>query len=163
MSNHDPYSDLVRLSERGVHAVFRIGWNENVAADVDAGAGAFLERDDREAIEKVIQHLFAFGSRLGGDSVTNLRRGIEDTVVVADLGQTADPANGHRRAKGQEIPVIDLGRKAGCPQRIESDVLVEVEREAVWADGPMKGNEHLPLLGVTHALHGTDEPRPLRH
>ena len=43
-----------------VHAMFRIGRNQDVAADVDAGARAFLERDNRQAVEKVIQYLFAF-------------------------------------------------------------------------------------------------------
>ncbi len=37
------------LLEGGIDAMFRVRRNQDVPADVDAGAGAFLERDDRQA------------------------------------------------------------------------------------------------------------------
>ena len=52
--------------------MFRVGRDKNVVADVDAGARAFLESDDRQAVQKVIEHLFAFGGGLLGDAVANL-------------------------------------------------------------------------------------------
>ena len=45
---------------------------EDVPADVDTGARAFLQRDDGQAVEKVIQHLLTFGGRLLRDAVANL-------------------------------------------------------------------------------------------
>ena len=39
--------------------MFRVGRDENVSADVHAGAGTFFERDDGQAIEEVIEDLLA--------------------------------------------------------------------------------------------------------
>ena len=49
-----------------------VGWDEDVAPDVHAGAGAFLERDDRQAIQEVVQHLLTLGGRLLGDPAAYL-------------------------------------------------------------------------------------------
>ena len=65
--------------------------------------------------------------------------------------------------KASKIAVIDLGGKARRAQWIKADVLVEIEREAVRANGAMEGDKHLPLLGVAHALHRADQSRTLRH
>ncbi len=59
--------------------------------------------------------------------------------------------------------MIDFRGEAGRAERVEADVLVEVEREAIRADGTMEGDEHLPLLGVADALDGPDQAGPLRH
>ena len=44
--------------------MLRVRRNQNVSADVHAGTGAFLERDNRQAIEKVVQDLLALLSCL---------------------------------------------------------------------------------------------------
>ena len=85
--------------EGWVDAMFCVGRNENVPADVHAGPGALLERDDRKPIEKVIEYLFAFLAGLRGDAVANLRRRIEDAAVVADLGQSSQSTDGCGGAK----------------------------------------------------------------
>src|SRR6266568_5612743 len=151
------------LSQRWVHTVFRIRRNEDVAAHVHAGPRPFLKRDNRQAVEKVVQHLFSLRGRLLRDAIANLRRRIKDAAVVADLGQAAKAADGRCRAKGQQIPVIDLRGESCCAQWIETDVLVEVERKTIWAYCAVEGDEHLALLSVAHALHGADKPRTLRH
>jgi len=61
------------MSQRGIDAMLCVGRNEDVPANVDAGAGAFLERDDGKAVEEVIEHLFALRGRLPGDAVAYLR------------------------------------------------------------------------------------------
>ena len=59
--------------------------------------------------------------------------------------------------------MVHLGGEAGRAQRVKADVLVEVEREAIRADGAMEGDEHLALLGIADALHRTDQAGALRH
>src|SRR5579859_5057456 len=56
----------------GINAMLGVGRDENVPADVYAGAGAFLERDHRQPIEKMVQHLLALPCGLLRDAVTNL-------------------------------------------------------------------------------------------
>ena len=89
--------------------------------------------------------------------------GVEDAAVVADLGESAQAADGGGGGECLEVAVIDLGGKAGRPDLVEADVLVEVERESIRADGAMEGDEHLALLRVADALHGPNQPRSLRH
>ncbi len=97
--------------------MFRVGRNEDVAAHIDTSTRALLERDDGQTIEEVIQDLFAFRGRLLRDAIANLRRGIEHAAVVADLSQAAKAADGRRRAKSQQVAVIDLGGEPRCPNR----------------------------------------------
>ena len=107
-------------------------------ADVNAGAGTFLERDDRQAIEEVIQYLFAFDGGLLGDAVANLRRRIEDAAVVADLREAAEPADRGGGGECLQIAVIDLGGKAGRPDLVEADVLCRSRARihpGRWRDG----------------------------
>ena len=54
-----------------------------------ARARAFLKRDHRQPVEKVIQYLLPFGCRLLGDPVANLRGRREDAAVVSDLCKPA--------------------------------------------------------------------------
>ncbi len=65
--------------------------------------------------------------------------------------------------KAMQVAVIYFGGKASRADRVEAEVLVEVEREAVRADGAMEGDKHLPLLGVADTLHSSDQARALRH
>ena len=41
--------------------MFCVGRDEDVPADIDTGARAFLERDDGQPIEEVIQNLLTLG------------------------------------------------------------------------------------------------------
>src|ERR1700722_11854727 len=103
-----------------------VGGNENVTAYVDPCAGAFLERDDRKAVEKVIEYLFTLFTGLRRDSVANLGRGIKD-VVIADLCEPSYPANRGSDGERLEIAVVHLGCKPGGAQWIEAGELVEID------------------------------------
>lgn len=70
-------------SNCGFDAMFGVGGDEEVTANVDPCPGTFLERDDWKAVEKMVKDLFSFLARLGRDAVADLSRGIEN--VVADL------------------------------------------------------------------------------
>ncbi len=72
----------------GFDAVLCVGGDEDVTANVDPCAGAFLERDNRKAVEEVVKNLLAFFAGLGRDAVANLSGGIKD-VVIADLCETS--------------------------------------------------------------------------
>src|SRR6185312_10517255 len=61
----------VRL-ESGIDAMFRVRRNQNVSPDINAGAGAFFEGDDGQAIEEVVQYLLALYGRSLGDAVADL-------------------------------------------------------------------------------------------
>ena len=141
--------------------MFGIGRDQDVAADVDAGARAFLEGDHGQAIEKMVQDLLAFDSRFLGDAVLNLRGGRENTAVVADLGEAAKAADHGGGGERLKISVADFGGKARSPNLIETDVLVEVDREPVRTDGAMKGDEQLALLCVADALYSPNQPSTL--
>ena len=58
-------------SKRGVDAMFRVGRNQEIRTDVHASPGAFLERDDRQPVEKVIQDLFTLSGGLFRDPITD--------------------------------------------------------------------------------------------
>jgi len=47
---------------------------------------SLFERDNRKAIEKVIQHLLALRRRLLQDAVANLSRWTKNDAVITDLG-----------------------------------------------------------------------------
>src|ERR1700744_5092833 len=79
--------------QSGINAMGCVRRDEDVPTDINPGAGTFLERDDGEPIEEVIQHLLTFGGRLFGDPVANLRGGRENAPVVADLRQATEPTN----------------------------------------------------------------------
>ncbi len=66
-------SSFLLSSQGGIDAMFCVGRDEDVPANVYAGAGTFLERDDRQAIEEVVQDLFALCRGLLGDAVADLR------------------------------------------------------------------------------------------
>ena len=53
----------------------RVGGDEDVFADVDPCSRTFLERDDRQPIEEVIEYLFALLAGLRGDAVADLAIG----------------------------------------------------------------------------------------
>ena len=53
--------------------MFRVGRNQNVRADIHAGTGTLLERDDGQAIQEVIQDLLALRGGLRRDAVADLR------------------------------------------------------------------------------------------
>ena len=71
--------------------------------------------------------------------------------------------DGSSSAKGLQVAVVDLRGEAGRAERVEADVLIEVEREAIWADGAVEGDKHLALLGVADTLDCSDQPGALRH
>ena len=52
--------------------MLRVGGDEDVAPNVYAGTGTLLERDDRQAIQEVVQHLLTLGGRLLGDPTAYL-------------------------------------------------------------------------------------------
>src|SRR5258708_21192077 len=143
--------------------MFGIRRNEDVGADVYAGARALLEGDNRQTVEEVIQDLLTLGSRLLGDAVADLGRGREDTAVVPDLRQAAQAANRRGCRERLQISVVHLSGKASRSYRIEAHVFVDLNRESVWADGPMEGHKHLALLGVADALHRTYQSGALGH
>ncbi len=64
-----------KLLERGVDAMVCVGGDEDVFADVDPRSRTFLERDDRQPIEEVIEYLFALLAGLRGDAVADLAIG----------------------------------------------------------------------------------------
>ena len=68
--------------------MLRVGGDEDVAPDVYAGTGTFLERDDRQAIQEVVQYLLTLGGRLLGDPAAYLRRGRKHAAVITDLRQS---------------------------------------------------------------------------
>ena len=104
--------------------MFRIGRNQDVRADIHAGARAFFERDDGQAIEEVIQYLFAFDGGLLGDAIANLRGRVKDAAVVADLREAAQAADSGGGGERLQIAVIYLRCKAGRPDLVKADVLV---------------------------------------
>ena len=71
--------------------------DEDVATDVDTGAGALLERDDGQPVEEVVEHLLALCGRLLGDTVADLGRWSEHAAVIANLSKATKAAK----------PVID--------------------------------------------------------
>ena len=87
--------------------------------------------------------------------------GVEHATVVADLREAAEATDGGGGAERQQVAVIYLGGEAGRADLVEADVLVEVEREPIRADGTVEGDEHLPLLGVANALHVANQARAL--
>src|SRR6266702_1155519 len=103
--------------------MFCVGRDKDVAAYVNAGTRTFLERDNWQPVQKVIQDLLAFRRGLGGDTVADLRRRIEDAAVVSDLGQATEATDGGCGAEGHQVAVIDLGRETSRPERIKTDVL----------------------------------------
>jgi hypothetical protein len=62
-----------------------------------------------------------------------------------------------------QVAVVNLSSKAGRTERIKADVLVQLQREPIRADGTVEGDEHLPLLGVADALDCPYQSRTLRH
>ena len=143
--------------------MFCVRWNEDVSADVDSGARTFFQRDDREPVEEVIQHLLPLGGGLFGYTVADLGRRRKDATVVPNLRETAQTSDCSGGAKREQVAVIDFCRETSCADLIEAEVLVEVEGEAVRAYRTVEGHEHLPLLGVSDALNTSDQSRALRH
>ena len=86
----------------------------------------------------------------------------KDAAVVADLREAAQAADRGGGGERLQVAVIDLGRKAGRADLVKTDVLGELKREPIGADGAMEGDEHLALLGVADALHVANQPRALR-
>ena len=103
--------------------MLRVGWNQEVRADVHSGAGAFFERDDGKAIQEVIQDLLSLGSGLLGDAIANLSGRLKNTAVVADLGEAAETADGGCGGESLQVAVVYLRRKAGRPDLVKADVL----------------------------------------
>src|ERR1700722_953886 len=139
-----------------------VGWNQKVGADIHAGARAFFERDDGQAIQEMIQYLFALHRRFFRDAVSYLRRGCEHTPVVSDLGESAQAANSGGGGKRLQVSVVHLRCKSGGPDLVETDVLGKLQRKSIGADGAMKGDEHLALLGIADTLHISKQPGSLR-
>ena len=109
----------------------------------------------------MIQDLFAFRRRLRGDAITNLGRRIENAAVVADLGQSAQAANRGGGGERLGVSVIDLRRKAGGPDLVETKIFRQLKREAIGADGPVKRDEHLSLLSIPDAGDLAKQPSSL--
>src|ERR1700761_8743632 len=66
-------TDIIPPSlQSGANAMACVRRDEDVPTDINPSAGAFLERDDGEPIEEVIQHLLALGGGLLGDPIANL-------------------------------------------------------------------------------------------
>src|SRR5258708_5176763 len=102
--------------------MFRVGRNEDVCADVHACTRALLEGDNRQPVKEVIEHLFSFGSRLLGDSVTDLGRGRQNAAVVPDLRKAAQAADSSGGGERLQISVVHLSGKASRSYRIEAHV-----------------------------------------
>ena len=77
-----------RWLQGGIDSMIRVGRDQDVGADIDAGARTFFERDDWQSVQEVIEDLFSLIRRLLLDAVANLRRRREDTAAVANLGET---------------------------------------------------------------------------
>ena len=58
--------------QRRVDAVVCVGGDEDVFPDVDTRSRAFLECDNREPVEEVVENLFALHAGLRGDAVADL-------------------------------------------------------------------------------------------
>jgi hypothetical protein len=138
-----------------------VGRNKQVCSDVHAGAGALFERDDGQAIQKMIENLFTLLGGLLGDAVAYLGRWRKDAAVVADLGEAAQSANRCSGCEGFEVTVVDFGSEAGCADLVKADELRKLQREPVRADCAMEGDEHLALLFAADALHSSKQPRSL--
>ena len=93
---------------------------------------------------------------------SRISRGRKDAAVVADLRESAQSAYGGSGGECLQIAVIDFRGKPCRSDLVESDVLCKLDGKAIGADGPVKGDEHLSLLGVSDALHTAQEPRSLR-
>ena len=115
------------LLECRVDAVVCVGRDENVFADVDPRSRTFLERDDRQPIEKVVEYLLALRAGLGRDAVANLAIGGQHAPAVADLRESSQATDGRSSAECLQIAVVDLGCQAGGPDLIEAWVLVDVD------------------------------------
>ena len=139
--------------------MLRVGRDVDVSPDVHAGSGAFLERDDREPVEEVIEHLFSLGCGLLRRCRPRIWVEAERTLPLLPIW-ASPPQTAYRRCRRErlQVAVVNLGGEAGRADRIESDVLVQLQREAVRADRTMEGNEHLSLLGVADALDCPDQP-----
>jgi hypothetical protein len=83
--------------------MFCVRRDKDVAPDVDACTRAFLQGDDRQPIQKVIQDLLAFGRRLCRDTISYLGGRIEDRATVADLSEAAQDADCGSGAEGQQV------------------------------------------------------------
>jgi hypothetical protein len=134
---------------------------EDVSADVDSCARAFFKRDDGEPIEEVVQHLLPLGGGLFGNPVADLGRRRKDTTVVPNLSKTAQASDRSGGAEGEQVAVIDFCSETSCADLVKTKVLVEIDGEAVRAYCAVEGHEHLPLLGVSDALHTSDQSRAL--
>jgi hypothetical protein len=142
--------------------MLRVGRNEDVPADVDAGARAFLERDDGQRLRK---WLSTCSPSVADCPEMPLRISVDGTghcrcCRSARVRPTRQPLRQRRTPGGSRDRHSSQGRSS---QRVKPDVLVEVERETIRAHGTMEGHEHLPLLGVADTLHVPNEPRSLRH
>ena len=133
--------------------MLRVSRNQKVGSDIHASAGAFLERDDGEPIQEMIENLFTLHRGLFRDTVPYLRRRREDTTVVADLRESAQAADSSSSGERLQISVIDSGSKASRADLVKADVLGKLQRKSIRADGTVEGDEHLALLGVADALH----------
>ena len=60
--------------------MFRVGRDEKVLVDVDPRAGPFLNGDDRQAAQKLVENLFRFRGGLGRNAVANLGSRVEDAA-----------------------------------------------------------------------------------
>src|SRR5271163_3109756 len=116
-----------------IDAMFRVGRNENVSADVHPSAGTLLQRDHGQTIQEVVQHLLPLLGCLRRDAIADLRRWAKDAAVVADLRQSTKPTDGGCCAEGKQVAVIYRGGEPGRAQRVKAEVLVKVQREAIRA------------------------------
>ena len=143
--------------------MLRVGRNQNVSPDVDAGPGTLLERDDGKSIEEVVQHLLTFRSRLRGDAVAYLGGRIKNVAVISDLSESAQAADGGGGSECLKVAVIHFGGEAGGSDLVQTNVFVKVQRETIGANGAMERDEHFSLLGITDTLDSADQSRALRH
>ena len=142
-----------------------VGRNQDVAADIHTSTRALFESDDRQPVKEVVEHLFALGGGLLRDSVANLSGRRQDASVVADLRETSQDRLLRRRRRtpgDSHDPHLLRGRsfpRGSRPMYLSKSR----ERNHPGTRPRWEGDEHLPLLGIAHALHVPNKPSSLRH
>src|ERR1700719_1243504 len=119
-----------------------IGREIQIAGEIDLHPLTFPDRDSRQSIQKPIHDL---RSRLGR-RVDPAPRDDHGSVAVATadasrpekLRQSRDEPHGRGGAEGRDIVLVHLITKAGVPDLVQANELVEAVRAAVWHQEAME-------------------------
>ena len=91
--------------------MFRVGRDVDVGADVHARSGAFLERDDRQAIEEVVEDLLGLLAGLLGNAPLRISAdGSRMLALFPICARAAQAADRGRCCEGLEVAMVDLAR-----------------------------------------------------